>query len=128
VHNRVRSTFVLILALSLPAAAHAQERRDTVVRSDAIDFSLEDADLRELVFAVSRITGRRFILAVPTRALQATVVSEGPVSASDVYHAFLSILRMNGLTVRRSGRYEVIIATDEIERRPIPLIIDSRGS
>jgi general secretion pathway protein D len=115
----VRS-ILLLLTLALPCAAQAQ----TTDHRDAVDFSIESADLPELVRAVSRITGRRFILAAPVRTLEATVVSDTPVTASDVYHAFLAILRMNGLTVRRSGRYEVIVPTEQIERRAIPLIID----
>lgn len=121
----MRSTLTLLLALTLPATVQAQERP---AGDEAIDFSLDGADLPELVRAVSRITGRRFILASPVRAMQATVIGEGPVSAREVYRAFLSILHLNGLTVVRSGRYELIVSTEDIERRPIPLVIDSAPS
>lgn len=120
--GRMRSILPLLFALTLPATAAAQERAPA--RAEAIDFSMDGADLPELVRAVSRITGRRFILAAPVRAIQATVVGEGPVSAREVYRAFLSILHLNGLTVVRSGRYELIVPTDDIERRPLPLIVD----
>lgn len=113
---------VLLFALAVPAAAHAQDRARPAGGAP-IDFSVEDADLPELVRAVSQITGRRFILAIPARTIRASVIGEEPVTAADVYSAFLSILRMNGLTVVRSGRYEVIVTTEEIERRPIPLVI-----
>jgi general secretion pathway protein D len=117
----MRSILPLLFALALPATATAQEPAPA---ADAIDFSLDGADLPELVRAVSRITGRRFILAAPVRSIQATVVGEGPVSVREVYRAFLSILHLNGLTVVRSGRYELIVSTEDIERRPIPLIVD----
>lgn len=126
-HRGMRSTLLpLLFALALPATATAQGRASA--REGAIDFSMDGADLPELVRAVSRITGRRFILAAPVRTIQATVIGEGPVSAREVYRAFLSILHLNGLTVVRSGRYELIVPTDDIERRPISLIVDPPGA
>jgi type II secretory pathway component GspD/PulD (secretin) len=116
--------FVVVLALLVPTVASAQQRRARQAPGEAIDFSVEGADLPELVRSVARITGRRFILATSVRTIQATVVSEEPVSAQDVYRAFLSILLLNGLTIVRSGRYELIVESPGIERRPLPVVVD----
>src|SRR5690606_17324749 len=84
-----------------------------------VEFTLEDADLPDLVRMISRITGKRFI--IPTgkaRNIKATVVSTEPVTAAEAYRAFLSILDLNGMTVVPSGRYLKIVESQNPEKNP----------
>ncbi len=74
-----------------------------------VEFTLEDADLPDLVRLVSRITGKRFILGGKLRSIKASVVSSQPVTAAEAYRAFLSILDLNGMTVIPAGRYLKIV-------------------
>lgn len=83
-----------------------------------VEFTLEDADLPDLVRMISRITGKRFILPGKARSVKATVVSTEPVTAAEAYRAFLSILDLNGMTVVPSGRYLKIVEAQNPEKQP----------
>ncbi len=78
-----------------------------------VEFTLEDADLPDIVRMISRVTGKRFILPAKARAIKATVVSSQPVTAAEAYRAFLSILDINGMTVEPSGAYFSIVESGE---------------
>jgi len=93
-----------------------------------VDFTLEDADLPDLVRMISRITGKRFILPGKARSIKATVASEAPVTAAEAYRAFLSILELNGMTIVPSGRYLKIVETSGAESQPLPLYTDGEAT
>lgn len=93
-----------------------------------VDFTLEDADLPNLVRLITEVTGKRFILPAKARAIKATVASTRPVTAGEAYRAFLSILELNGLTVVPSGRYLKIVESTGAELRPLPIYIDGQAT
>ena len=66
---------------------------------ERVSFSLEDADLPELVRVIGELTGKRFIFGGKVRNIKATVFSPQKVTVAEAYQAFLSILETNGLTV-----------------------------
>jgi general secretion pathway protein D len=72
-------------------------------------FDFTDADLPELVRAVSVITGRRIILTGQLPKVKATVHSPDRVTAEEAYQAFLTVLDDNGLTVVRQGAFENVV-------------------
>ena len=74
-----------------------------------VNFNLEDADLPDLVKAISNITGKRFIYGGKLRQIKATVYSPEKVTAHEAYSAFLSILDTNGMTVIPHGRFLKIV-------------------
>jgi general secretion pathway protein D len=74
-----------------------------------VNFNLDDADLPDLVKAISNITGKRFIYGGKLRSIKATVYSPEKISAGEAYSAFLSILDTNGMTVIPHGRFLKII-------------------
>jgi general secretion pathway protein D len=77
-----------------------------------VTFSLEDADLPELVRVIGQLTGRRFIFGNKVnKNLKATVYSPQKVTVAEAYQAFLSILETNGLTVVPQGRFLKIMDT-----------------
>ncbi|MFO0684216.1 MAG: type II secretion system secretin GspD [Sandaracinus sp.] len=86
-----------------------------------VSFNLEDADLPDLVRVVARMTGKRFILPTKAQTIRASVVSPTDVSAAEAYEAFLSILSLNGLSVRPSGAYYEIVPTEGAEGRRFPM-------
>lgn len=93
-------------------------------RGRRVDVSFEDAGLPELVRFVARVTRRRFIVPSEARDLHVTIVSERPVTPTELYDGFLAVLQMNGLTVVRRGRYHVIVGTDDISGQTIPVVTD----
>jgi general secretion pathway protein D len=74
-----------------------------------VAFSLEDANLSELVRVISQLTGRRFIFGGKVRDIKATVYSPQKVTVAEAYRAFLAILETNGLTVVPHGRFLKIV-------------------
>lgn len=86
-----------------------------------VDFSMEDADLTELVRVIANITGRRFIFGGKVRNVKASVYSPQKVTAAEAYQAFLSILETNGLTVVPHGRFLKIVETGGIATQTTPM-------
>ena len=86
-----------------------------------VSFNLEEADLNELVKAISNITGRRFIYGGKLRQIKATVYSPDKVTVQEAYSAFLSILETNGLTVIPHGRFLKIVETPGVVSQTTPI-------
>ena len=78
-------------------------------RRRRVSFSLEDADLPELVRVIGELTGKRFIFGGKVHNIKATVFSPQKVTVAEAYQAFLSILEANGLTVVPHGRFYKIV-------------------
>lgn len=86
-----------------------------------VNFNLDDADLPDLVKAISNITGRRFIYGGKLHTVKATVYSPEKVTAGEAYAAFLSILQQNGMTVVPHGRFLKIIDSQGVVSEATPL-------
>lgn len=86
-----------------------------------VNFNLEDADLPELVKAISNITGKRFIYGGKLRQIKATVYSPEKVTANEAYSAFLSILETNGMTVIPHGRFLKIVESPGVVTDNTPI-------
>ncbi|MBW2526421.1 MAG: type II secretion system secretin GspD, partial [Deltaproteobacteria bacterium] len=86
-----------------------------------VSFNLDDADLPDLVKAISNITGRRFIYGGKLRQIKASVYAPEKVTVAEAYAAFVSILNMNGMTVIPHGRFLKIIESGGVVSRPTPV-------
>ena len=87
-----------------------------------VSFNLDDADLPELVKAISNITGRRFIYGGKLRQIKATVYSPEKVTVGEAYSAFLSILETNGMTLIPHGRFMKIVETPGVVTQTTPVV------
>ena len=86
------ATLLMIFAAGSPASAQAP----------TITPNYKDADLRQIIEAVSEITGRNFIIDPRVKA-QVTMLSSSPMSPDAFYQAFLSILEVHGYVAVPSG-------------------------
>jgi general secretion pathway protein D len=93
-----------------------------------VAFSLEDADLPELVRVIGELTGKRFIFGGKVRNIKATVFSPQKVTVAEAYQAFLSILEANGLTVVPHGRFLKIVETPGIAAAGAPVYGAGQGT
>jgi general secretion pathway protein D len=93
-----------------------------------VAFSLEDADLAELVRVIAQLTGKRFIFGGKVKNIKATVYSPQKVTVAEAYQAFLSILETNGLTVVPHGRFLKIVETNAIATQGTPIYGATQGS
>ena len=106
-----RSTrLALLLALALPLAAAAQQNAQ-------ITPNYKDADLGQVIEAVSQVTGKNFIVDPRVRA-QVTMLSTSPMSADAFYEAFLAILQVHGFVAVPSG--SVIKILPDATARQLP--------
>jgi general secretion pathway protein D len=93
-----------------------------------VAFSLEDADLAELVRVIAQLTGKRFIFGGKVKNIKATVYSPQKVTVAEAYQAFLSILETNGLTVVPHGRFLKIVETNAVATAGTPIYGPHQGS
>jgi general secretion pathway protein D len=100
----------LLLAFALPLAAAAQQ--DTQITPN-----YKDADLGQVIEAVSQVTGKNFIVDPRVRA-QVTMLSNTPMSAGAFYEAFLAILQVHGFVAVPSGN--VIKIMPDATARQLP--------
>jgi general secretion pathway protein D len=102
-----------------PKAASAPIPRDP---NGKVTFTLQDADITELVRVIGEITGRHFIVASgKAKGIKATVYSPDKVTVDAAYRAFLAILQANGLTVMPEGPFEAIVDSQDISRQATPV-------
>ncbi len=86
----------LVLAVgTFPAPALAQAQ-------GMITPNYKDADLSQIIEAVSAVTGKNFIVDPRVKA-QVTMLSSTPMSPNAFYEAFLSILQVHGFVAVPSG-------------------------
>jgi general secretion pathway protein D len=93
-----------------------------------VAFSLEDADLPEIVRVIGQLTGKRFIFGGKVRNIKATVYSPQKITVAEAYQAFLSILETNGLTVIPHGRFLKIVETGGIATQTTPTYEAGQGA
>ncbi len=86
-----------------------------------VQFSLEDADLPELIKVMGQLTGKRFIFGGKVRNIKATIYSPQKVSVAEAYQAFLSILETNGLTVIPHGKFLKIVESPGVVTQSTPI-------
>lgn len=96
--------------------------------SERVQFSLEDADLTELVRVIAQLTGKRFIFGGKIKNIKASIYSPQKVTVAEAYQAFLSILETNGLTVIPHGRFLKIIETGAIASSSTPVYGAAQGA
>jgi len=98
------------LALGMPAAAPGQSQ-------GSITPNYKDADLGQIIEAVSAVTGKNFIVDPRVRA-QVTMLSSTPMSPDAFYEAFLSILQVHGFVAVQSG--DVVKIVPDANARQLP--------
>ncbi|MBP6107067.1 MAG: type II secretion system secretin GspD [Steroidobacteraceae bacterium] len=112
-----RSTRLAAIGLALlltvgtvptPAAAQAQ---------GSITPNYKDADLSQIIEAVSAVTGKNFIVDPRVKA-QVTMLSSTPMTPNAFYEAFLSILQVHGFVAVPSG--DTIKIIPDANARQVP--------
>jgi general secretion pathway protein D len=83
----------------------------------AITPNYKDADLSQIIEAVSAVTGKDFIVDPRVRA-QVTMISATPLSPDAFYQAFLSILQVHGFVAVPAGK--VIKILPDANARQLP--------
>ncbi len=107
---KARPLSALLVTALLAAGAQAQQ-------GAMITPNYKDADLGQVIEAVSQVTGRNFIVDPRVRA-QVTMLSSTPMSPAAFYEAFLAILQVHGFVAVPSG--DVIKILPDANARQMP--------
>jgi general secretion pathway protein D len=95
-------------------AASAQQQAQ---QQQTITPAFRDADITQIIEAVSTITGKTFIVDPRVRA-QVTILSSTPMSPDAFYQAFLSILQVHGFMAVESGNVTKILPDANMRQVP----------
>lgn len=83
-------------------------------------WNLRDADIRTVIDAVSRETGKNFLLDQKVRG-KVSIISSTPLSSDEVYQAFLSMLQATGYAAVPSGNLIKIVPNTELRTSASPV-------
>jgi len=100
---------LLALSLCCTAAAFAQ--------APTITPNYKDADIRQIIEAVSEVTGQNFIIDPRVKA-EVTMLSSSPMSPEAFYEAFLSILEVHGYVAVPAG--DLVKIVPDANARQVP--------
>src|SRR3984957_11155518 len=109
-------TAALLVAATLCAAAPpAPQPRPQ--DGPTITPNYKDADLSQIIQAVSEVTGKNFIIDPRVNA-KVTMLSSTPMSADAFYQAFLSVLQVYGYVAVPAGKVIKIVPNTDARRWP----------
>ncbi|MCB0342439.1 MAG: type II secretion system secretin GspD [Pseudobdellovibrionaceae bacterium] len=81
-------------------------------------FVFPDAEIREVVKAIAKLTGKNFIVHSQVRG-KISILADTPITVAEAYKAFLSALAMTGYTVVPSGNFLKVISSRDAKRDSI---------
>ncbi len=115
----------LPLSAAISAASPAAEQQE-----ESWTINLKGADIREFIDQVAQITGETFIVDPRVKG-QVSVVSSTPLSLSEVYQLFLSVMATHGFSVIAQGEQARIVPNAEAKAdagrgRPAPDRLETR--
>jgi general secretion pathway protein D len=114
-----RTAAVLVLSallvwVPLPAAAAAQGKSQ---EQPTITPNYKDADLSQIIQAVSEVTGKNFIIDPRVNA-KVTMLSATPMTPEAFYQAFLSVLQVYGYVAVPAGNVIKIVPNTDARQLP----------
>src|ERR1700688_2545295 len=104
---------VLLVAMSVAAAAAPPRSTD----GPTITPNYKDADLSQIIQAVSEVTGKNFIIDPRVNA-KVTMLSATPMSPAAFYEAFLAVLQVYGYVAVPAGKVIKIIPNTDARQLP----------
>jgi general secretion pathway protein D len=106
--RRVLGASLLLLLLGVSSFLSAQD----------FTVNLKETDIQELIKFVSEATGTTIVVDPAVKG-KVKVVSSKPVSRSELYELFLSILEVHGYTAVRSGGVVRVIQSKDARSAPV---------
>jgi len=113
---RLASLLALSLLLSAPAWS-APPQAQPQPEGATITPNYKDADLSQIIQAVSEVTGKNFIIDPRVNA-KVTMLSATPMTPAAFYQAFLSVLQVYGYVAIPAGKVIKIIPNTDVRQSP----------
>jgi general secretion pathway protein D len=114
--NRFRPARLLLALLLCSAPLFAQD----------YTVNLKETDIQELIKFVAEATGTTIVVDPAVKG-KVKVVSSKPISSSELYELFLSILEVHGYTAVRSGGVVRVIQSKDARSAPVSVIDGNSG-
>jgi general secretion pathway protein D len=102
----------LLLAVALPAAPQSRVQEGATITPN-----YKDADLSQIIQAVSEVTGKNFIIDPRVNA-KVTMLSATPMSPAAFYEAFLAVLQVYGYVAVPAGKVIKIVPNTDARQLP----------
>jgi general secretion pathway protein D len=120
--ERLRSTLsgalaVLLVVTSFQASAQSRQAQPRMQDGPTITPNYKDADLSQIIQAVSEVTGKNFIIDPRVNA-KVTMLSATPMSPAAFYEAFLAVLQVYGYVAVPAGKVIKIIPNTDARQLP----------
>jgi general secretion pathway protein D len=103
----------LLVSLALPAAPQQPKPQEGAT----ITPNYKDADLSQIIQAVSEVTGKNFIIDPRVNA-KVTMLSATPMSPQAFYEAFLAVLQVYGYVAVPAGKVIKIVPNTDLRQLP----------
>src|SRR3984893_14087234 len=116
-HPKPRVVAVLLLAALLVSATLPAAPQEKSQDGPTITPNYKDADLSQIIQAVSEVTGKNFIIDPRVNA-KVTMLSATPMTPAAFYEAFLSVLQVYGYVAVPAGK--VIKIIPNTDQRSVP--------
>src|ERR1700681_587944 len=105
-------TAALLVSVTLPAAPQVKPQDEATITPH-----YNDADLSQIIQAVSEVTGKNFIIDPRVNA-KVTMLSATPMSPAAFYEAFLSVLQVYGYVAVPAGKVIKIVPNTDARQLP----------
>jgi general secretion pathway protein D len=102
----------LLLSVAQPAAPQSKAQESATITPN-----YKDADLSQIIQAVSEVTGKNFIIDPRVNA-KVTMLSATPMSPAAFYEAFLAVLQVYGYVAVPAGRVIKIVPNTDARQMP----------
>src|ERR1700736_4171755 len=102
----------LLVWMPLPAAPQGRQQEGATITPN-----YKDADLSQIIQAVSEVTGKNFIIDPRVNA-KVTMLSATPMSPQAFYEAFLAVLQVYGYVAVPAGKVIKIIPNTDARQLP----------
>ncbi len=86
-----------------------------------------EGDIKQLVDTMAKRMCKNFIITNKVRSQKFEIVAPTPVTADDIWRAFLSSLEANDLSLVRVGKYYKIIQATDGTRSPVPIYDEDKN-
>ncbi len=108
----VALTAALLMSVTLPAQSQVRTQDGPTITPN-----YKDADLSQIIQAVSEVTGKNFIIDPRVNA-KVTMLSATPMSPAAFYEAFLSVLQVYGYVAVPAGKVIKIVPNTDARQLP----------
>src|SRR5277367_2840427 len=115
--RRYAAVLVLSSALVSVVIPAAPQPRAQPQEGATITPNYKDADLGQIIQAVSEVTGKNFIIDPRVNA-KVTMLSATPMSPAAFYEAFLSVLQVYGYVAVPAGKIIKIVPNTDLKQMP----------